>query len=128
MKTSIRGCLEGSSIEPGSAVSADCSRPLPTSLSCVCGSLDFLSAAVPGHVPAAFAVLVTVPNADLLLDFLMQISAPIACFNIKPPPPVPLLLQDLFYGFAPAYIPCDGVISPVLFATWPWHRQSSLPH
>lgn len=65
------------------------------------GHTYFLSATAPRCVPGAFAVLVTVPNADLLLDFLVQISAPITPFNIKLLPPVPVLLQHLPYGFAP---------------------------
>jgi len=76
-------------VEPGPAASADCGHPLPALLPRVCGGLDFLSAAAPGRVPGAFSVLATVPNADVL-DFLVQIIAPVAPFSIKLPPPVPL--------------------------------------
>lgn len=46
LETAIRGCLEGSSTEPGSAVGAD-HRPLLASLPRVRGGLNFLSAAAP---------------------------------------------------------------------------------
>lgn len=53
------------------------------SLPQVHGGLNLLSAAAPGHVPGTFVVFVPVPSADFLLDFLVQISAPIVPFNTK---------------------------------------------
>lgn len=82
----------------------------------------------PGHVPDACAVLVTtsLPSADFLMDFLVQMSAPIATFNSRLPPPLAVSFRSPFHRFPL----CSVGSSSVLSAIWPKHNilfHSSAP-